>query len=292
MLKKIGSIVLLFFLIVPCEAKILDKIVAVVNGEIITLYDLKKEVKKASLSGGVGINLNDKQVVKQFLSEMINRVLLKEEANRLGIKVSKFEVDNQLRQIINDSELTEQEFKDELKKQGITLEEFRKNLEDNIKINKLISYMVRSKIVVTDEDIKKYVQAHHLKFEKKQRVHILLCESQDKKSLEQIVVNKDNKISVPNSVKVLDIGYVALKGLQEKWKQELAGVKKGNLTPVFQVDGKYVRLFVKDRDIEDPLSNPKIKNKIKNEIYRAKLKKRYYDYINKLRSKAVIEIKI
>lgn len=129
---------------------------AIVNGEVITLYDLKKRnKKKASLSQGMNISLNNKELVKQFLSEMVNKILFKEEADRLGIKVSKYEVENQLEQMIKSSELTEQEFKEELKKQGLKLEEVKKSIEDNIKINKLISYMVRSKVVVTEEDIKK-----------------------------------------------------------------------------------------------------------------------------------------
>ncbi len=67
----------------------------------------------------MNISLNNKELVKQFLSEMVNKILFKEEADRLGIKVSKYEVENQLEQMIKSSELTEQEFKEELKKAGI-----------------------------------------------------------------------------------------------------------------------------------------------------------------------------
>ena len=292
MFKRFGIIILFVFFVFQSEAKILDRIVAIVNGEVITLYDLKKEVKKANLAGRKNIDLNDKSLLKQFLSDMINRILLKEEADKLGIKVSKYEVENQLKQIIKSSELTEEEFKKEIQSQDITLEEFKKNLEDNIKINKLISFMVRRKVVVTDEDIEKYLEQHSSQFGKKERIHILLFESKEKDALENIKVDKDNKFSSVKNVKVMDMGYVAIKGLQKKWREAIKGVEVGSFSPIFEINGEYVRLFVAGKDIIDPALDTEMKNKIRERIFREKLKARYVEYINKLRSKAVIEIRI
>ena len=291
MLRNILIFIIFFSFAICAHAKILDKIVAVVNGEVITLYDLKKEIKKASLAEGLNISLNDKELVKQFLSDMINKILFKEEADKLGIKVSKYEVENQLQQIIKSSELTQQEFEDELKKQGLTIEEIKKSIEDNIKINKLISYMVRSKVVVTDEDIKKYFEDHNMKLKQKKVANLILFQSDNKEVLEKIVVKSGEKFQAPPGVKTMDLGEVEVDALQQSWKDALKGVKKGHLTPIFEVNSRYFRVYVKDEKTVNPLGEDKI-NQIKNKIYAEKLKKRYIEYISKLRSKAVIEIRM
>ncbi len=291
MLRNILIFIIFFSFAICANAKILDKIVAIVNGEVITLYDLKKEIKKASLSQGLNISLNNKEVVKQFLSDMINKILFKEEADKLGIKVSKYEVDNQLEQIIKSSELTEQEFETELKKQGLSIEEIRKSIEDNIKINKLISYMVRSKVVVTEEDIKKYFEEHNMKLKQKEIANLILFQSNNKELLKKIVVSGE-KFDAPRGVKTMDLGEVDVDALQQSWKDALKGVKKGHLTPIFEVNSKYFRVYVKEIKIVNPLADDRTIQKIKNKIYAKKLKKRYVEYISKLRSKAVIEIRM
>ena len=291
MLRNVLIFIIFFSFAICANAKILDKIVAIVNGEVITLYDLKKEIKKASLSQGLNISLNNKEVVKQFLSDMINKILFKEEADKLGIKVSKYEVDNQLEQIIKSSELTEQEFETELKKQGLSIEEIKKSIEDNIKINKLISYMVRSKVVVTEEDIKKYFEEHNMKLKQKKIANLILFQSDNKEVLEKIVVKSGEKFQAPPGVKTMDLGEVEVDALQQSWKDALKGVKKGHLTPIFEVNSRYFRVYVKDEKTVNPLGEDKI-NQIKNKIYAEKLKKRYIEYISKLRSKAVIEIRM
>ena len=291
MLRNVLIFIIFFSFVICANAKILDKIVAIVNGEVITLYDLKKEIKKARLSHGLNISLNNKEVVKQFLSDMINKILFKEEADRLGIKVSKYEVDNQLEQIIKSSELTEQEFETELKKQGLSIEEIRKSIEDNIKINKLISYMVRSKVVVTEEDIKKYFEEHNMKLKQKKIANLILFQSNNKDLLKKIVVSGE-KFDAPPGVKTMDLGEVDVDGLQQNWKDTLKGVKKGYLTPIFEVNSKHFRVYVKEIKIVNPLADDKTIQKIKNKIYAEKLKKRYIEYISKLRSKAVIEIRM
>jgi len=291
MLRNILIFIVFFSFAIYAHAKILDKIVAIVNGEVITLYDLKKEIKKTSLAQGLNISLNNKEVVKQFLSDMINKMLFKEEADKLGIKVSKYEVENQLKQIIKSSELTEQEFENELKKEGLTIEEIKKSIEDNIKINKLISYMVRSKVVVTDEDIKKYFEDHNMKLKQKEIANLILFQSENKEVLKKIVVKSGEKLQAPPGVKTMDLGEVDVDALQQNWKNALKGVKKGQLTPIFEVNSKYFRVYVKEKKLVNPLADDKI-HQIKNKIYAEKLKKRYIEYISKLRSKAVIEIRM
>lgn len=289
---KFLSIILLFCCLFSTylDAKIVDKIVAIVNGDVITLYDLKKEIKKARLSQGININLNNREMVLNFLSEMVNQRLFLQEADRLEIKVSDLEVENHINQIIKSSGLTENEFKKLLTKQDITMDEFKKDIKNNIKMNKLISYMVRSKVIVTDEDISNYIKENSIKIKKGEMAHIIMLSAKNKSLLDNITL-KNNEIVVPDGANKIDMGEVFIDSLQPQWKEALTNVEAGNFTRVFQIQNNYVKLFVKEKRIKNTFDE-KLKEKIKQKIYQNKLKQRYNEYLSQLKSKAVIEIRM
>ncbi len=289
---KIFGFIFLFFIIFTTniEAKLVDKIVAIVNGEVITLYDLKKEIKKASLSEGININLNNKEMVLSFLNEMINKKIFLQEAERLGVEVSDSEVENQINQIIKSTSLTEEEFNNMLTKQGITMEDLKKDIKDNIKINKLISYMVKSKVIVTDEDISNYIKENAINIKKGETANLVMFSSTQRSLLDKVTLN-NNKIDVPQGVQKIDIGEVFIDSLQPQWKKALAGVKAGEFSPVFRIQGKYVKFFVKEKKFKNTFDES-LKQKIRQQIYNEKLKQRYNEYLSQLKSKAVIEIRI
>jgi len=56
--------------------------------------------------------------------------------------------------------ITDEELREELSRQGLTIEEYRKQIKEQILREKLISREIKSKIVITSEDIKTYYENH------------------------------------------------------------------------------------------------------------------------------------
>ena len=77
----------------PGAAEVYDRIVAVVNNDIITMSELESLSKAIEAQSGIKPNAKmDKRVERQMLDVLIDRKLAKEEAKRRGLKVSPKEV--------------------------------------------------------------------------------------------------------------------------------------------------------------------------------------------------------
>ena len=77
-------------------AQVVDRIVAVVNGEIITFQDLLGRVRL--IAGQTPDPATAEKIAPQVLEDMINDIVLRQEAERLKVEVSDSEVENEIRQ--------------------------------------------------------------------------------------------------------------------------------------------------------------------------------------------------
>jgi peptidyl-prolyl cis-trans isomerase SurA len=103
------------------------------------------------------------------LDNLVNERLAAREITRLKISVTAAEVDNVLNSIMEDNKLTPAQLEVELSKEGLTLEDFRKRLREDLERARLIDREVRSKTVITDAQIEAYYQANREEFQARVR---------------------------------------------------------------------------------------------------------------------------
>ncbi len=272
-----------------CYGKIVDKIVAVVNGDVITLYDLKREMAQEELLSSSAPN-EDNKLLSKVLSNMINNLLFKQEAQRLKISVSDFEVNKELEHILKSSNLTEQQLKAQLKKDGMTEKEFKDKIRDNIMINKLLSVMVRQKVVVTEEEIKDYYNSHRDNFTQPPMLHIIMYASSHPNPLKDLSASQIKNGEIPEEVSVNDMGFVEVSAMQKRWRDALLGLHNGMFSRIFKIGTRYVRFFIAGEKPRKVLPLKEVREKISRYLHRQKLKQVYEDYVKKLRSRAIIKI--
>lgn len=152
---------LLFFSPISSFAEVVDRVVAVVNQEIITLSELEEELSTLppSLlqSSGDRINLDGLDEIREkTLDNLIDLRLIEQKAKQFNISVSEQEIDKAFDDKRQRMGLEPTEFKTQLLASGLTEEVYRKKLRANILQQKVISIDVRSKIVITDEMIQDY----------------------------------------------------------------------------------------------------------------------------------------
>ena len=159
---------------VSANAKVIDSNVATVNGQAILSSQYNKMVN-AILEGYKARNpqiLQDPQnvnVIKQdVLNELITETLLSQNAKKEGIKVKDSEVADGINEIkgrftidpltgqrITDQKQIDAAFNAELKKEGLTYQQFEAKIKDQIAIRKLIDNVVNSKVTSpTKEQVK------------------------------------------------------------------------------------------------------------------------------------------
>ncbi|MDP3431084.1 MAG: SurA N-terminal domain-containing protein, partial [Desulfomicrobium sp.] len=109
----------LFFLLgIGQAAQMVDRIVGVVNGEIITLQDLQQQIRL--VVGQTPDPATAEKIAPQVLDSMIDDIVLRQEAQRLNIVVSDSEVENEVRQFKVRRRLSDEDFERSLRLQGLT----------------------------------------------------------------------------------------------------------------------------------------------------------------------------
>ncbi|MGP0630344.1 peptidylprolyl isomerase [Nitrospina sp. 32_T5] len=156
------------------HAKVLDRVVAKVNNEIITLsaLDERARVDMARYSGmGVEALPPFEQVRLQTLEQMIDEILMIGVAERLNMIVEESQMQSALDDIRARGNLTEEQLAEMLEQEGRTMEEYKKRIREQILLSRVINLEVRSRIKISKEEIAEYYDAHRKDFWTTPKVH-------------------------------------------------------------------------------------------------------------------------
>lgn len=142
-------------------AEVVDKIVAVVNDEIITKKDIeafRKQLQKGKfvdellIKDKAAILKNDQALLQQIIDEKI----IDSEVKRQELSVTVEKVDQEIRRIAERNRMTKQQMLDELKKQGVSVSEYQNFMKQRLERESLIQKAISSKIRISEEEIQNY----------------------------------------------------------------------------------------------------------------------------------------
>jgi peptidyl-prolyl cis-trans isomerase SurA len=287
--------------------KLVNRIVAVVNGEVITLHELKQRVNSDLPGQKTGVQQRNRgredQVREKALQSMINDLLLEQEAERLELEVSDVEVEQQIKQIRQKRELSSRKFRELLQKNGLTMQEYKQRLREEIKKSRLLNSMVRQKVVVSEEEIKSYYRKHKDQFRSPKCYHLRLILMKDRKELERIrgriaegelafaeAARKHSR--GPGASEGGDLGMCPHKDLRSDWKQAVQDLQPGEMSAIFPLQGHHALLYVESLQPGGTTPLSKVRGKIRDKVYQKKLQARFKSYIDQLRGKAVVDVRL
>ncbi|WP_027722665.1 SurA N-terminal domain-containing protein [Maridesulfovibrio zosterae] len=290
------------------EEKVVDGIVAVVNGDIVTMYELNAKMapimqrfKGKELSAAEAEQIN--KIRSQILNRLIDEMIIDQEAKRLKINISDQDIDNEVKRIKEVSKLNDEEFERQLALQKTTLKQFKENLGKDIRKHRLLSYKVQNKVVVTDEEIQTaWNSTRTAEDETAKSVHlklILFAENVSAENIrEQIVSGKttfeeaaDKYTIGPGGGSGGDLGVLEWDDLAKTWHDALDGLKPGEISTPFDVQTSKALLKLDSYANAEKGSFEDSKDEIYEKLYRQKQDSVFEDYMKKLKEKAVIEIK-
>ena len=168
MLRFKLTTLILFILILSVTshaAVLLDRVVAVVNKEVITWSELYKMMENEATDQVKSLKEEERMKIFKdseaaFLEKLIDIRLQIQEAKRLGLEVTSEEVTEAVENIKKKYSLTDNALKESLKKESLSFEEYKKGLSEQIIISKVVSLQIRNKIVVSEEEVKKYIETN------------------------------------------------------------------------------------------------------------------------------------
>ncbi len=152
----------------PLRAEVVNRIVASVDGEPITLYELNQFVaKQRALMPSLQMpNQNE------ALQALVTEKLLAKEIAAKGIHVRDEDIDRYVDHIKQANHLNDDQLKEALKQQGIDYAKYRDQVRQEIEKVQLMNREIRSKVNVSPEDINRYYDAHKKEYELPARVKV------------------------------------------------------------------------------------------------------------------------
>lgn len=325
--KRLGMILpflfFIFFLTSPGRAEVVDKVVAIVNDEVITYSEVEEEAERInqSLSREAGqAHINRLAEAREIaLNGLIDRRLINQRAKSTNTTVTDEELAAALESTRSRMALSPAEFKNKLERSGLTEETFKKQLRDQVLQSKLVSYDVRAKIVVTDEMIRDYYKEHAGGKADKGNVYLLQMgfqwnpevtdqgKKQEEKTetrkraeraLELVRKGQDFKTvaqkfsDLPSAGDGGDLGILNLDDMAPAMRTAVAQLKPGEISQIIETADSYqfyTVLSTKD-DAGSPSSSfDKDKDNIREKLYEEKLKTAYSEWVKKLKESAYIQ---
>jgi peptidyl-prolyl cis-trans isomerase SurA len=288
--------------------EVVDRIVAVVNGELITLFELNQRFKPIlDQFDGQDVQAEDAaqllQAKRKLLDQMVDDILLRQEAERMELTVSDVEVQNHLRQVREQAGVTNAQFQEQLKSQGLDPEMYEQRIRDEILQHRLLSFMIRRKVVITEQEIQDYYRDHPGEFSQQRQVHLALILFASRSQAEQVVQElRDGTISFdqaarqysrgPGAAQGGDIGVLAWNDLAGAWRSALEGLEVGRMSPLFSVQDQPALLKLLDEKAGEVKPLPEVQDQIREKLMQPRLEARYDEYLDRLRDQSVIDIRL
>jgi parvulin-like peptidyl-prolyl isomerase len=305
----------------PVRAEVVDKIVAVVNDEIITLYDLnsafepyKKNIEK-TYKGSDKESLIS-QSKESFLQRLIDNMLIEQEAKKVGTSVTVKEEDvmNVIHDMLIKQKISMQDFLKNLDQEGSSIDAAKKEIRSQMIRMKLLKREVKDKIIVTDEEIGEYYNKHRQEYEGKESVRM-------KQILLLLPPGADETLKNKIKKEALLLREFIMKGesfdlLAAKYSQgpaaaqggDVGFIERGTIIPEVEAVAFSLPVEQVSEVIESSLGFHIIKvvdkkgaglkpiamvrEEIKTKMEDEKLDKKYEVWISSIRAKSHIEIKL
>jgi peptidyl-prolyl cis-trans isomerase SurA len=139
----------------------IDRIVAVVNDEVITQHDVDTRYQRAVTQlEARKTPLPPRNVLeKQLLERMINDRIQLQFAAQTGIRVDANMLDKAVDRIAAQNKMSIEQFRDALTKEGVEFNSFRDDIRKEIILNRLREREVDNKINVTESEVDAYLEA-------------------------------------------------------------------------------------------------------------------------------------
>ena len=162
---RITFFVLAFLLPTVCSGEVMDRIVAIVNDDIITLKDAEKHVRVEKEGKFVSINeyLTNLRL-QEKIDLLIDDVLMRQQAKKLKIDVSDKEVETIIENIKKQYLIDDTELRQKLKEDNISYEDFVAGLRSNILKSRLVTRVISPEVNVNEQDLRQYYDKHKDEF--------------------------------------------------------------------------------------------------------------------------------
>ncbi|NQT06507.1 MAG: peptidylprolyl isomerase [Candidatus Omnitrophica bacterium] len=321
--KSIANISLLLILqFLFCStssyAKIVDKIVAVVNDEVITqtevdrvLYPMYLQYTQIYKDEEVFYEKID-ETRMDILKQLVSDKLILSEAKKLNIAIDEKEIDARVEEtkvgLLKDKNITLENL---LNKQNMTLSELRAKYREQLMIQKTIDSQIKYKIEIQPSEVSKYYSDHVDDYTQHEQVAantiLIKLSSEQRTPIESHQLAEDvrkmaltgrdfrelalNYSEGPYAKAGGDIGFVNKGELLKEIDSVIFFLEVNDISEIIETPIGYHLFQIYDRKAEKILPFEDVRLKVMDAIYRVKAQREFEEWLEKLKANAYISIR-
>ncbi len=317
------ALLLVLTMLIPFTPKLsasemVDRIVAIVNDDVICLYDVHDMLRVLeNRVDEMGYPEERREEImndlrQKVINKLIDKKLTDQELKKYDIGVSEEEIDRTLERMKENGIFNDEELQEMLSTEGLTMEEYREEISDQILRRKLVNREVKSKIVITEEDIRRYYEDHYDEYKSATRYHLrniimkfsrMNLDSQ-KKALRQKMEKVIEKLKQGESFAELadkysdtaqsfqggDLGFFDLDKMAEIIREEVKDLKSGEFTPIIETDQGFQIFYVEEVKKTEGKTFEEAREEIEKVLYNQVVDEKFRAWLEDLRKKSHIEI--
>ena len=310
----------LFLGAVVAHAELVDRVAAVVNNDIITLSEVETRIAPDAQRLRAEPDATKRAearavLVKRGLELLIGEKLMETQVRELNIEVADSEIEMGMDDVKKQNNITSEQFEGLLAQEGYTLVSYKAFMRKHLARLKLVNLKVRSKVKISDEDLKaEYARwSHDEANEFEVHARHLLVQVAQKATPEQIEVARLKAVALMEEAKKPGTDFAALAKKKSEGPSaadggDLGFFKRGVMVAEFEK----AAFTLPPGGISDPirtkfgwhvlkveerkgLSAPRleeVKDQLRDKMLRGQLEKYTDQYVQELRAAAVVDVKI
>jgi peptidyl-prolyl cis-trans isomerase SurA len=303
----------LFSISVTGNAATVERIVATVDGDAITRFELDAAVKTFGPELRKKYNVSGSTLRAKVLDKLIDEKVLANELTKSKIIVEPNEIDAFIDHALRNGRMSLDQFKQQLIQRGTSYEQYRKDLREQMVKNKFINNHVGRKINISERELKDYFDKHMDDFKSASSIHLgqisimytQATTEKDFKTIEKTALDirsaaaktsnfnslasryKSDKFNVEGT----DLGVVQITDLQPQIAQVASMLDVGQVSnPIPTKIGIHL-IKVLGRAKTSSKDFTAVREQVNTAIYDIKVKDALEGYTKILRRKATVDIK-
>jgi peptidyl-prolyl cis-trans isomerase SurA len=297
-------------------AEVANCVVAFVNEELVTLYELNNSIRELTGKDPERLKSQDRErfeeIRRRVLDLLVEEKITNSKVKKLGIEISEEEVDAAVDRLKNSNGWNDEELLYNLRREGSTLEELREDLRKSIQRNRLVNYEVKSRIVIREEDLRDYYESNKDSFSSGGKVHlagiVLMFRNPSDADERAATIRKAEEIhnrlgdgesftelaarysKGPGADEGGNLGVFSWSELDEQILDQIEPLRSGDVTePIIRPEGVQI-LKVLDRREGEVKSFEEARDAIYDIFYEKEMDARYRQWIADLKKEAYIKI--
>lgn len=294
------------------QATVVNKIVALVDNEVITQSDIENARK--FLNQGVLSQISKNQPRGMgndaLLQHLINQIIFEQEIEKNHISIPESDIDQSIQDVLRQKHLTEAQLKEVLAKEGMSYLEYRKTVQKELGKNQFLQKIIYPRIRITDYDLEDYYKKNPKQFVGYEQIRffeiLLTSESAPNQSVIDLMEQVLAQVQKGENFQVLarkyskgafvnkdgDSGLVNADSLRPELLNLLYSLRPGEISPPMPVPNGGVFIF-KLVEANNPFTRPlkDIKEPIRQKLIDQRVSDELENYLMEARGHHYVEIR-